>query len=67
MAEEITGGAYLDQARQTRLAVSLFVHVLLLVVAIAILVAVGWWVWEHVIENPLPYGDPDALSAIAMS
>jgi hypothetical protein len=31
-----------------------------LIVVLAVLVGLGWLVWDRVINNPLPYRDPEA-------
>ena len=40
---------------------------LLFVAAVVFAAAVGlsvWWLWEFVINNPLPYTDPEARAAV---
>jgi hypothetical protein len=40
-------------------------EVLALAVAIALLVGFGWWVWEYLVADPLPYRDPEAIESSA--
>jgi hypothetical protein len=30
-----------------------------LVVCLMVVAGVGWWVWESMIDNPMPYRDPE--------
>jgi hypothetical protein len=38
---------------------ALIVWFLVLLVLIAVVVGVGWWVWDYLIDNPMPYRDPE--------
>ena len=29
---------------------------------IALRLGIGWWIWESLINNPLPYRDPEAIT-----
>jgi hypothetical protein len=43
-------------------------HAFLLLVGMLVLAAVttglGWWTWDQLINNPMPYSDPEASETI---
>jgi hypothetical protein len=50
-----------DQA--WRQATATFALLLGVLVMFAAMVLLGWWLWEFVIDNPMPYRDPEAIRA----
>jgi hypothetical protein len=50
-----------DQA--WRQATATFALLLGVLVMFAAMVLLGWWLWEFVIDNPMPYRDPEATRA----
>ena len=46
--------------RTSRQATTTFVLIIGTIVAITLILGLGWWVWENVINTPLPYRDPEA-------
>jgi hypothetical protein len=49
---------------RSRRTAGLIVRFLVLLVLVAVIVGVGWWVWDYLIDNPLPYRDPEAIRAV---
>jgi hypothetical protein len=49
---------------RSRRTAALIVRFLVLLVLVAVIVGVGWWVWDYLIDNPLPYRDPEAIRAV---
>ena len=50
-----------DQA--WRQATAIFAVLLGVLVMFAAIVVLGWWLWDFVIDNPMPYRDPEASRA----
>lgn len=48
----------------SRQALTVFVLFVGLVATTAALVVLGWWMWDNLINNPLPYRDPEAMRAV---
>jgi hypothetical protein len=46
-----------------RRAAAILVLLSVSVVVLATLVGIGWLVWNYLMENPLPYRDPEAITA----
>jgi hypothetical protein len=47
-----------------RLTATLLFRIIALVVFLATLVGIGWLGWDYLVDNPLPYRDPEALRAV---
>lgn len=45
--------------------VATVLRLLVLIVVLAVLVGLGWFVWDRVVNNPLPYRDPEASQIAA--
>lgn len=39
-----------------------FLLMIATVAIIALSLGLGWWIWENLINNPLPYRDPEAIT-----
>ncbi len=39
-----------------------FLLMIATVATIALSLGLGWWIWENLINNPLPYRDPEAIT-----
>ena len=46
-----------------RQATAIFAVLLGVLAMFAAIVVLGWWLWEFVIDNPMPYRDPEASRA----
>ena len=42
-----------------RQAVAIFAVLMVSIVVIATLLGLGWFLWDYLINNPLPYQDPE--------
>jgi hypothetical protein len=47
-----------------RRAVAILVLLTVAAVVLATLVGIGWLVWNHLVDNPLPYRDPEAVRIV---
>ena len=47
-----------------RRAVAILVLLTVSLVILATLVGIGWLVWNHLVDNPLPYRDPEAIQVV---
>ena len=47
--------------RSSRRATMAFLLMIATIATIALSLGLGWWIWENLINNPLPYRDPEAL------
>jgi len=48
--------------RSSRRATMAFLLVIATIAIIALSVGLGWWIWENLVNNPLPYRDPEAIT-----
>ena len=47
-----------------RQAVALCVYAVILVALLALLLGVGWSVWDYLMNHSMPYNDPEAIGAL---
>jgi len=48
--------------RSSRQATMAFLLMIATIAIIALSVGLGWWIWENLVNNPLPYRDPEAIT-----
>jgi hypothetical protein len=47
-----------------RQAVAMLVLLTVSVVILATLIGIGWLIWDYLVDNPLPYRDPEAIRVV---